>query len=166
MNAQSFSNRWQTQRKKRLLFAVGMLILLFLATVFLVYARQNLRQSQVNAAVSRQTHQEALWKEEEARDVALFNEKAQQMMRSATSHGLSPDGWAERRINLKQAQITRHEANELLLSVARTGDRLFNIEEFDISVTRGDEGLFNISDRPNTPLLLTARGTAVFRTGG
>lgn len=165
MKAQSFSNQWQTQRKKRLVFAVCMLILLLLATIFLGYARQNLRQSQIDAAISQRAYQEAIWTEEEVKDVALLNEKAQQMMQSAVSRGLSPNDWAERRINLKQAQLTRNEANELLLSIARTKERLFSVEEFDISVARDDEGIFNVPSRPNTPLVLTVRGTAVFRTG-
>jgi hypothetical protein len=165
MNTQPYSNQWQAQRKKRLLLAVGMLILLLVATAFLFYAKKNLRQSQLNAAVGQRAYQETLWKEEEARDVALLNEKAQQLMQSAASHGLSPVGWAERRVNLRQAQLSRHDANEFLLSVARTNGRLFNVEEFDISVTHDDEGLFSISNRPNSLLLLTVRGTTVFRTG-
>lgn len=162
---QSFSALWQKQRKKRLLFATSMLLLLLVATVFLVFARQKLQQSQIEVAVSQRAYQEAVWAEEESRDAALFNEKAQQLMQSAASRGLSPDYWAERRINLKQAQVSRNEANELLLSIERTSGRLFDVEEFDIAVTRDDEGLFNISNHPNTPLLLTVRGTTVFRTG-
>jgi hypothetical protein len=165
MNTPSFSSQWQVRRRRRLLFAAVMLIVLLAATVFLVYARDTLRKNQIGAAFSQKEYQEALWAEEEARDVSRFNEKAQQLMQSAASHGVSPNFWAERRINLRQVQISRHEANELLLSVARTEGRLFSVEEFDISVTRDDEGLFNISNHPNTPLLLTVRGTALFRTG-
>ena len=164
MNTQS-THAWQARRKKSLLFAVLMLILLLLATAFVVYARQNLRQSQTSVAVSQRTNQEAHWMEEEAKDVSLLDKETQQLMQAAASHGVSPSGWAERRINLKQTQMTRNEANELLLSVARTEGRLFDVEEFDIGVTRDDEGLFTISDHPNTPLLLSVRGTAVFRTG-
>ncbi|MDR0771400.1 MAG: hypothetical protein LBE75_09470 [Burkholderiales bacterium] len=165
MNTQLPLSQWQAQRKKKLLFAVSMLLLLVVATAFFVYARQNLRLCEINKALIKNTHQEALWMEEEAKGTAVLGEKAQQLMQSAASQGLSPDDWAERRINLRQAQVTRQEANELLLSVARTKGRLFSVEEFDISVSRDDEGLFNISNRPNTPLLLTLRGTAVFRTG-
>ncbi len=165
MKTQSLSKQWQTRRKRRVLLAVIMLLLLLAATVFFAYARQMYRQSQMEAVISEQAYQEAVWREDEARDVALFNEKAQQMVQAAAAHGLSPDGWAERRINLKQAQISRGEANELLLTVARKDNRLFNVEEFDIAVTRDDEGLFNLSERSNTPLLITVRGTSVFRTG-
>ncbi|MDR1530153.1 MAG: hypothetical protein LBS40_07160 [Burkholderiales bacterium] len=164
MKAKTFSDQYRAQRKKRLLFAIGMLLLLLAATSFLVFSRHYLRQSQIEATVSQGMYQEAVWMEEEAQNVALLNEKAQRLLQLSTSHSLSPDYWAERRINLKQAQASRGEANDLLLSIARTKKRLFSVEEFDISVMRDDEGLFNISDRPNMPLLLTVRGTALFRT--
>jgi hypothetical protein len=62
--------------------------------------------------------------------------------------------------------VHRNEANEFLLSVARTpGRRYFDFESFEISVRGNESGLFDAFAYSGAPLVLSARGTLAFRTG-
>ena len=88
---------------------------------------------------------------------------ANAMQQHAQSVGVLPHTWGERQINLRQQNLMREDINQLLTTTARGGGQLFKLEEFELSVTKSDEGLFEKPETPNQPVLFTLRGTVHFR---
>lgn len=142
-----------------------MLSLFIAAAVFLFVSRQNLLERQREALISASVLAEARQHENDFRNRIQLRENAEQLLSRAAAQRLTPDSWAERRVNLRQALIPRNEVNELLLSIVHTEKRSFVVDEFELAVTRDDDSLFHESAHPNTPLLLTVHGTLVFHTG-
>ncbi len=74
-----------------------------------------------------------------------------------------PSYWSERQINLRQQNLARDQINVLLSSTARNSAQLLKPEEFDLSVTHPDEGLFEVAAGSRQPVMLSLRGTLYFR---
>lgn len=71
--------------------------------------------------------------------------------------------WSERQFNLRQQSLPRDQLNPLLLSISRNNLQFFKPEDFDLSVTHPDEGLFDIAAGSRQPVLLSLRGPLYFR---
>ena len=96
------------------------------------------------------------------RNRALLSTVQQLQMQASETRHLSSQ-WGERQINLKQQNFARTQVNPLLLASAKTNDQLLKLEEFDLSVTHADEGLFDVIVNSRQPLLLSFRGSLYFR---
>ncbi len=92
--------------------------------------------------------------------------KVQGLREQASETSYLSSHWGERQINLKQQNLGRAQVNPLLLSSAKTKDQLLKLDEFDLSVTHADEGLFDVIANSRQPLLLTFRGSLYFRLSG
>jgi hypothetical protein len=145
-------------------FAVALGALL-LSAVWFTTARQALGDAflQVNGAEQQLAAAQQRLREAELR--VQLAERARAVVERANAAGLVEGRWGERLINVAQAPMGREDVNNLLGSVARDERRIFGAEAFDLSVTRPDEGLFDTTDPRSPPLLLTMRGTLLFRTG-
>ena len=81
----------------------------------------------------------------------------------AQRSSVMPRYWGERQINLRQQNMPRDQINSLLQSTARNNMQLLTPEDFELSVTQADEGLFDVAPGSRQPVLLTLRGSIYFR---
>ncbi|WP_374012290.1 hypothetical protein [Pseudoxanthomonas koreensis] len=156
----------QSRRTSLTLFAITLGALVVAAAWFLG-ARSSLADAYQRLGNRNQALSEAQVREQEARLRVEYAQSAKQLVTAAQAHGLQPDAWGERLINLRQSQMGREEAASLLGAVGRDSDRIFGAEAFELSVTHPDEGLFDTPDavdRAPSPLSLTLRGSLLFRT--
>ncbi|MDR2451477.1 MAG: hypothetical protein LBE85_06840 [Candidatus Accumulibacter sp.] len=164
MNTPSPSLPWKEQRRRKIVFAATMLLLLAASVLFFFFAQQRLRRSEAEALLEARALQEALLAEAEALNRKRLDERARELLDGAARRGLLPENWAGRRINLRQANLPREEVNDLIFSLARTDQRFFQLEEFEVAATRDEDGLFSLPVRANAPLSVTVQGTLIFQT--
>ncbi len=146
-----------------LLFAVA-LGALSLAAVWFTAARNALDESYELVSSGQQSLAAAEQRLKEAELRVQLSESAKGLAEEAIASGFVEDRWGERLINMEQAPLDREDVGNLLASVSRDDDRIFGAQAFDLSVTRPDEGLFDTVDPRSPPLLMTLRGTLLFRT--
>lgn len=167
MNASSlFVHLRNSRRVSLMLFAVTLGALVVAATWF-VNARSALANAYQNLGSRNQVLSETRVREQEAKLRVDKATSARDLMAAAQQHGLSPQFWGERLINLRQSQMTREEAQPLLDTVLRSNDRMFGADAFELSVTHPEEGLFDVpvtTDRKPAPVSLTLRGSLLFQT--
>lgn len=153
-----------TRQHRHLLLFGGAGLALLAALSFAGYAQARLnaaQQAELQAQVQQQQAQQHL------QQVQMQAQAAQvgvQLLAEAARLGVQPAAWAERRTNLRQALLPREAAEALLLTSARHSGRVFGAEEFELSVTRPDEGLFTVPGEQAAPLRMTLRGLALLRT--
>ncbi len=90
---------------------------------------------------------------------------AEKLQQQADAAGTSPQGWSERHVNVRQQNLQRSEVNQILAGTARHAGQVMKLEEFELSVTQPDEGLFEMPKTSRQPVLLTLRGMMYFRLG-
>jgi hypothetical protein len=163
MNAASILSHGPVGRKKRLALAAGLSMLLLLAASGLLLAAREVRQARLETALAQRAHREALQTQAQTQSRAELEKAARHLSQLAEARHATPRHWAKRFIDLRQTQLARGDANRLFRSFSRTEGRLFHVEAFDLAVTGNDKGLFHPSG--NTLLLLTVRGTLLFRAG-
>ncbi|HET6633215.1 MAG TPA: hypothetical protein VFG73_10975 [Rhodanobacteraceae bacterium] len=146
-------------------FVLALLVLGFAMWMFVrahrASAEAGFELQQARQALVQAHHQQDLRKQQAALHQALGTLAAE-----AHARGLAPDQWSERRVSLRQQAIGRAAADDVLTSTGRGNGHLFAAESFDLSVTRADEGLFELPADANQPLRLTMSGTAFFSTRG
>jgi hypothetical protein len=145
-------------------FAVALGALL-LAAVWFTTARQSLGDAYLQVGNAEQALAAAQQRLREAELRVQLAERATAVAERASAAGFVEGRWGERLINVSQAPMAREDVNNLLGSVSRDERRIFGAEAFDLSVTRPDEGLFDTTDPRSPPLLMSMRGTLLFRTG-
>lgn len=166
-SASALFTRLRDSRRTSLLLFAATLGALVLAAAWFVNARSGLAEAYQRLGTANQRLSEARVQEQEARLRVEYAKSSRELLASARSHGLVPEAWGERLINLRQSQMDREEALPLLATLERTHDRMFGADTFEISVTHPDEGLFNppdAADRRPSPLVLTLRGSLLFQT--
>ncbi len=152
--------------KKRWLWAAVGLSLLAMAAGFFRWSSADLAAARQELAVARQSLSEARQTEVQTIDQAKRAQLALGLMRDAAAVGLRHSSWAERRFNIKQANMSRAAANALLSEMVRSPDRLFGAEEFELSVRDSKEGLFSNVLDPGSTVQVSVRGSLFFRTTG
>ena len=157
------SSPWRSERRNRLVLAAAMLILLLAASVSLLFLMREARQARLERDMARREHQDALQTQAQIESCGELEKTARQLLQLAETRRATPRHWAKRFVDLRQTQLTRGEANHFFESITRAEDRLFHAEAFDLVVTGNDKGLFHPSG--NAPLMLTVRGTLLFRAG-
>lgn len=152
------------RRQAMLLMLVVAMIAVVAAALWFAHARSELAAAYAAVATAQRELDELHGRQ---REQGLRNElvaAASALVEHAGATGLDPAGWGERRINIRQAQIPREAVNELLATTARGDGRLFGADAFELSVTRSDDGLFDMPGLQNQPVALTLRGTLLFKT--
>lgn len=154
-----------TRSRKTLLVAFAIALgTLLLAAVWFTAARSALGEAYAGAGAAEQELAAARQRLQEAQLRVRLAENATALVAQAKADGLVESRWGERLINVSAAPLPRQDVNHLLASVARDDARIFGAEAFELSVTRPDEGLFDATDPRSPPLLMTLRGTLLFRT--
>lgn len=152
------------RRQAMLLMLVIALVALVASALWFARARSGLAAAYAAVAAERSALDDLHRQQQEQK---LRNDLASAgaaLIERANTVGLDPARWGERRINIRQAQLTREAVNELLATTARGDGRLFGADEFELSVTRSDDGLFDVPGAQSQPIALTLRGTLLFRT--
>lgn len=158
--------RLQSRRRSVLaLFALAVLLLVIAVAVF-VMAHQREMRADLALQQARQTLMDARHREDVVQQQSHLHAALQQLDKQARALGLAPQQWSERKINLQQQSVPRDAANDILASTGRGNGRLFAVDAFDLSVTRSDEGLFQVPATSGQPLRMTMNGTALFGTRG
>lgn len=96
----------------------------------------------------------------QASDEAMIN----QILEQAKSKGLGSKDWNERRMNIQSVTMHRERFNELMADVANTPRQVFGAEQFDVAVKDVAYGLFDEPPTADQGVVLTLRGTALFRS--
>ncbi|ARP78346.1 MULTISPECIES: hypothetical protein [Bordetella] len=155
--------RWQLSRKRSLqLFALSLLVLAAAAYSF-HGARQDLDHAYGALSLSERQRVQTTQELAVARKEAERADAARRILASADATGFAAGGWSERRISIQQSAMTRHAVNDLLREASTGTGRLFGAEQFDLSVTRPEDGLFHATSGNNPDVVLTLRGTLLFR---
>jgi hypothetical protein len=145
------------------LFAAGAGALA-LAAGFAFHARATLQLATLELASQRMSLEQVGAEHAEAKRRAEQAARATRLLQQAADAGWTPSDWGERRISLRQTRLPREAIEELLQTTARTPGRIFGVDEFDLSVTRMEEGLFESPDAQGQPLQISMRGAHFFRT--
>lgn len=153
----------QSRRASLLLFAGAMGALLF-AAVWFTSARGDLAEAYALVGSRQQALAATHQRKQEAQLRVQLAAGAVQLAQRARAGGFVEADWGERLLNIRQTPLSRDEVNQLLAGVARDPARVFGAEEFELSVTRADEGLFDAPDARSPPLMVSLRGTLLFRT--
>ncbi|MGY0558942.1 MULTISPECIES: hypothetical protein [unclassified Lysobacter] len=156
--------RLRQSRQASLLLFAATLGALVIAAAWFTSARGNLAEAYSLVGSRQQALASADHRMQQARLQVKLATGARQLVDRAAANGFVDQGWGERLINVSQAPLTREQVNGLLSGVIRTDARMFGAEAFELSVTHADEGLFDEPGQRSPPLLMTLRGTLLFRT--
>jgi hypothetical protein len=152
-------------RRRRQLALFGVAALALAASAgFAFHARAAVAAAEYERAEQRFQLEQTRIQFAEAERRAEQAAAAGRLIEQAAASGWTPGDWGERRIALRQTRLPREAVEELLQTTAREPGRIFGADEFDLSVTRMDEGLFESPDAQAQPLQLTLRGAHFFRT--
>jgi hypothetical protein len=134
--------------------------------VLLFFAQQHLREAKQNAQFEQRLRQNAVVRRDEAKSRVVLEKARRELLSRASARDLTPRHWVSRLVDVRQSRLSRDEANELLLSIARNGSRLFHLETLDMSLSGAGESLFGAPVREEAPMTLMLRGTLIFRAKG
>lgn len=151
------------RRNGGVILLAGAVALLFAGILGFDRAGRALPRAEQDLARAEAALNDARTRERLAQQNQILLGSARALQQRAQGMGVLPQGWGERQINLRQQHLKREEINQLLLTTAQGKGQLFHPEEFELSVTKSDEGLFDIPENPNHPVLLSLRGTVYFR---
>lgn len=138
-------------------------VLLLLGVLGFDRARASRMQAERAMVVIDVALAEARGHEQLAKRNRVLLEAAKTVQKHADDSSVLPRYWSERQVNLRQQNLLRDQLNPLLLSTVRNSAQLFRPEEFDLSVTHPDEGLFEAVAGSRQPMLLSLRGSYYFR---
>lgn len=141
------------------------LAVLGMAALWFTQARYSLADAYAALSMSQRDYAKAQQTEAIVRkEVELANMINKTLQVGATQSMNSRD-WGERRIQVRNANLSRQAVNDLLTGVARQPGRLFGAENFDISVSRAEDGLFSTFDDSlaHPDLVVTLEGTLLFQ---
>lgn len=140
----------------------GAVVLLFAGVFVFDRAHSALPRSQQELGQAESDLSDAHILEHLVQQNKLLLDAADTLQQHAQVMHVLPQIWGERQINLRQQHLMREEINHLLMTTPRAKGQIFKPEEFDLSVTRPDEGLFEIPDASKQSVLITLRGTVHF----
>ncbi len=159
------ASRVRLSRRWHVIIFFLSLAILGMAALWFTQARYTLADAYSALSISQGDFAKAQQTEAIVRkEVELANMINKTMQVGATQSMRSQD-WGERRIQVRNANLSRQAVNDLLTGVARQPGRLFGAESFDISVSRADDGLFSTFDASFTQpdLVVTLEGTLLFQ---
>lgn len=139
------------------------LVLLIGSIALLAYSNRVSEQSHAVVVAAEQRLADAMQRESTARSASEFAAVVRGFLNDAAASGFAPEDWSSRQFNMKQVLMSRQAVNALLLEIRRASGHFFVSELFDLSVKQEDEGLFSIPSRSDSELLMSLKGTLIFR---
>lgn len=157
--------RWLAlSRRQRLLWFTGLLALLLLSILLTALLRAQVTTASAQVQQVRQALQSMADLAQTQQLQAALQQATRELLNDAADRGVRAGQWGERRLNIRQANLSRDEVNTVLRDITVNDDRLFHSDEFELSVLRPDEGLFQVPAQ-DSALRLTLRGSVLFRLG-
>jgi hypothetical protein len=151
------------KRTGGLLLLAGAVALLFAGVFGFERARHALPEAKSNLVRAEAALNDAHMREQLAvRNRALLS-AANDLQTRAQNLGIVPQSWGERQINMRQQHLAREDINQLLMTTVRGKGQILQPEEFELSVTSSDEGLFDAPGATPQTVQLTLRGAVHFR---
>ena len=129
---------------------------LVLAQTLLSRQQQAADSAAASLAAANQSQARARMESRRSAAIETFLQEAQRTE-------LVSSAWDERRFGIRQASMTRDATNRLLTELARARGRIFSAESFENSVKDPKEGLFNPPGMPQTELMISMRGSLLYR---
>lgn len=157
-----FSGQYRSKAIR--LSATTLIFSLAISLAFFVLSRNNLQRSLKESQVVKRDAAEILRQEGEAKKLAALETAATRILSQAREAGLSQKDWNERRINIQSITMQRARVNELIPEVANNANQIFGAEQFDISVKSPAQGLFDAPSAVDDGVVLTLKGTVLFRS--
>jgi hypothetical protein len=145
---------------------LGAVALAMIAAVGVDQARAALVRAERDLAAATADMAQARVQEAAARKHTALVAALGGLEQQARLAGLDARLWSAREINVRQQTVPRAQANETLLGIARSNGQLLKLEEFELSVTNADEGLFDAAGGARLPVMLSLRGVTNFRIAG
>lgn len=162
--------RWFTIAKmvrdrEYIVYPVTALIALGGATVFTSFSHQRLQASYERRDAATRLHDTAEHALSDARRQAEKVRLARTQMTHAMQAGYGVGQWAIRRMDIRQAVMTREAVNEMLAQISRTPSHMFGADEFELSMKSSDGSLFEapVTNSADSTLLVTLSGALYFR---
>lgn len=162
--------RWLTVAKlvrarEYIVYPVMALIALGGATVFTSFSHQRLQAAYERRDAATRLHDMALHALSDARRRAEQVRLARTQMTHAMQAGYGVGQWATRRMDIRQAVMTRETVNEVLAQIRRTPSQMFGADEFELSMKSSDGSLFEAptTNSADSALLVTLSGVLYFR---
>lgn len=152
----------RVNRSGGLLLLGGAVAVLLAGVLGFDRARSALPRAEQDLARAETALSDARMRENLAQRNRVLLSTANELQLRAQNQGVLPQTWGERQINLRQQHLKREEINQLLMTTARGKGQLLRPEEFELSVTKSDEGLFETPESLAQPVLLSLRGTVYF----
>ncbi len=162
VDAAGASDSTRSGRFGGLLLLAAAVVLLLAGVVWFDKARLAHMTAASELAAAEAALAEVQGRERLVQQNRILLEAVNSLQQRAQVSGIMPRFWGARQINLRQQNLTRDQGNELLLTTARSAGQLLKPEEFEVSVTQPDEGLFDMPSGAR-PIMLTLSGTVHFR---
>ncbi len=132
-----------------------------------LWADVNAREAMLKAEAGLVQARQALDRAELQKTIALSKAEVtrlnEALERKADAMDMQSRDWAARKVSVKQQVMERPSIHDVLAELQRTSGRVFVAEEFDLGVTRPEDGLFSIDGASDGPLRLSVRGDLHFR---
>jgi hypothetical protein len=137
-----------------------------LATVLLVGSQLWLQDAAKRKLQADSQLREANRLDAENKELSDRNRSMALLLEESKASGMDAASWNKRKFNLKQVAMSRDAVNSLLDEVTRSSGSVFGAEEFEITVRKFDEGLFNSPKDPSSTIEVTLKGALMFRRVG
>ncbi|KWE37934.1 hypothetical protein [Burkholderia territorii] len=153
--------------REHIVYPAVALIALGSATVFTSFSHQRLQAAYERRDTATRLYDTAQQALSDARRRVERARMARTQMTDAMRAGYGVGQWAIRRMDIRQAVMTRETVNEMLSQISRTPSQMFGADEFELSMKSADGGLFEVpaANSGDTALLVTLAGTLYFRLG-
>ena len=153
------------KRRTGIVLLIVAVCLLAVGALAFTYARAAHGEAQQMLASAEEAQQQAQARQAAAQRNRALVATAERVVQRADAAGIAPVKWSERHVSLRQQSLQRSDANQILAGTARHAGQVMKLEEFELSVTHADEGLFDTPKNARQPVLLTLRGMMYFRLG-
>lgn len=139
------------------------LVLALLSMAGLAAAHWSAATASAALATARQALSAAQSLEAQNRRTLALRQTYDELMSQSQRHAVLAGDWDERRINVRQAQMSRASVNRLLSDMSRSPERVAGASFFEISVRDPQDGIFTRPTSIDADLVVSLRGTVLFK---
>ncbi|MCA7955581.1 hypothetical protein LGM43_35590 [Burkholderia seminalis] len=154
------------QRRAHVAYPLATLAALGLSSVAVYWGHHALTSAYFEREMARGARRDAAERLTQLNRQAAAVRASRALLGEAEAAGFGPGQWGLRRMDIRQATMSRESVNRLLSQIARTPSQMFGAEEFELSMKSATGGLFETPvSGSDASLLVTLSGTLYFRLG-
>jgi len=155
------------RRHRHITYPLLALGALTLASVVIGVAHHRLEMAIAGRVQAQQAFEAAQQRLADLNRQAAYARAVEALMQKARDAGYGPGQWGTRRIDIKQATMSRETFNTVLSQIARSPSQMFGADEFELSMKNASGSLFEMpfASGGDAPLSVTLSGTLYFRLG-